>query len=52
MCANGSDGAGVARSTGATVYLPTVGDVNVVYDRLALATATRWSQFLDAFREA
>ena len=52
VTANGSHGAGVARSTGATVYLPTVGDVNVVYDRLALATETRWSQFLDTYREA
>jgi cysteine peptidase C11 family protein len=52
VAANGCHGAGVARSTGATVYLPTVGDVNVVYDRLALATTTRWSQFLDTFRDA
>jgi hypothetical protein len=52
VAAAGHHGPGVERATGAAVYLPVVGDVTVVYDRLDFATDTHWNQFLTSYREA
>jgi hypothetical protein len=43
-------GDAVAAATGATIYFPTVGDANLVYDRLAFAKDTRWPQLIQRFR--
>lgn len=52
VTASGCKGTEVARSTGATVYLPQIGDVTVAYDRLDFATDTRWDAFLTSYRNA
>jgi hypothetical protein len=52
VLASGTDGAGVARSTGTAAYFPIAGDVHVVYDDLDFARATTWGRFLTAYQKA
>lgn len=50
VLASGTKGDAVAAATGVAIYFPTVGDTNLVYDRLAFAHDTRWPQLIDRFR--
>src|SRR4051794_117481 len=52
VLASGTDGAGVACSTGTAAYFPIAGDVHVVYDDLDFARATTWGRFLTAYQKA
>jgi hypothetical protein len=42
----GKNGPGVDRATGAAVYFPVVGDVQVAYDQLEFARDTRWEELI------
>jgi hypothetical protein len=50
VLASETKGDGVAAATGTAIYFPTVGDANLVYDRLAFAKDTRWPQLIERFR--
>jgi hypothetical protein len=50
VAASKSKGAGVARSHGASIYLPTARDVTVAYPKLDFAKATAWGDFLTAYQ--
>jgi hypothetical protein len=52
VLASGTDGAGVARSTGTAVYCPIAGDVHVAYDDLDFSRASTWGRFLTAYQKA
>jgi hypothetical protein len=44
-------GSGVARSHGASIFFPTVRDVEVAYSRLDFAKATAWGDFVTAYQK-
>jgi len=50
VLASRTKGNAVAAATGAAIYFPTAGDVNLVYDRLAFAKDTRWPQLIERYR--
>ena len=45
-------GTDVARSGGASIYLPTVNQVHVAYDKLDFAKAAAWGDFIAAYQKA
>jgi Clostripain family len=49
VLASRTKGSAVAAATGAAIYFPTAGDVNLVYDRLAFAKDTRWPQLIQRY---
>lgn len=51
VSASAHRGGGVDQATGVAIYLPLAGDVSVVYDDLAFATATHWNQFLQTYAQ-
>ena len=52
ITASVAKGAGVARSTGVSIYFPTVGDVSVAYEQLDFAQDTRWAELIRKYKEA
>ncbi len=52
VVASGNKGTTVKGATGASVYFPVVGDVQVAYDKLAFAHATDWGKLITKYQEA
>ena len=52
VIASGQKGAGVASATGAAVYFPIVGDVQVAYDQLDFGRDTAWGKLIERYSDA
>jgi hypothetical protein len=52
VIASGQKGAGVASATGAAVYFPIVGDVQVAYDQLDFGHDTAWGNLIKRYSDA
>jgi cysteine peptidase C11 family protein len=52
VIASGQKGAGVASATGAAVYFPIVGDVQVAYDQLDFGHDTAWGSLIKEYSDA
>jgi hypothetical protein len=51
VIASGRKGTAVERATGAAVYFPIVGDVQVAYEQLDFAQDTRWNALIAKYRD-
>jgi hypothetical protein len=52
VIASGQNGAGVASATGAAVYFPIVGDVQVAYEQLDFGRDTAWGELIKHYSDA
>jgi hypothetical protein len=52
VIASGQRGEGVAKATGAAVYFPIVGDVQVAYDQLDFGRDTAWGNLIRRYSDA
>jgi hypothetical protein len=52
VIASGQKGAGVESATGAAVYFPIVGDVQVAYDQLDFGRDTTWGNLIKRYSDA